>query len=41
VSDIKDTALFGAENLACDLYALSLKQPLESGKNYTLKLIKN
>ncbi len=41
VSDIKDTQLFGAENLATDLYALSLKKPLESGKNYTLKLIKN
>ena len=41
VSSIKDTALFGAENLSADLYALSLKKPLESGKNYTLKLIKN
>ncbi len=41
VSDIKDTQLFGAENLATDLYALSLKKPQESGKNYTLKLIKN
>ena len=41
VSSIKDTQLFGAENLATDLYSLSLKKPLESGKNYTLKLIKN
>ena len=41
VSSIKDTQLFGAENLATDLYALSLKKPLESGKNYTFKLIKN
>ena len=39
VADIKETKVFQMENIATDLYNLSLKNPLESGKEYTFKLL--